>query len=283
MGIFGPSKKDKARAATAAVEAEKTRQLHELFDRAIAGDADDQDRVRHDWTDSSGYRRSGLDSQFQDKYDKVIELRNMRLKIIEFNKLLESLASASSLGQRVHTLLDLYWFLREEYWRFEDQPDILSMSLDDVREQLQTAVKEYYEELMAQRDQPEQFKKLYDLVVQSREKMAYSSSRPDSKTSVVNVGLDALDFAPDHNDLVALLYGTPPLSMFVNLRDMGPGEVRLLADQAIEAGDLTQAQIALAYCNQNVHCLQAVGDVLTAGLAGVVNSQRPAILTTTVV
>jgi hypothetical protein len=145
----------------------------------------------------------------------------------------------------------------------------VGISYEEALDLLKAAVLEQYEWLLPQRQSLRHFIRLQDLIGRTH----YHSS-PYMSSDLRGVGIPALAYPEDWNRLVAIHFDTPPIEAFVGLSERGPGQVRLLAAEALKNDGFTRAQIALAYCNSNDDCREAVGDVLTAELAKLVTRCR---------
>ncbi|OVE79266.1 hypothetical protein BVY00_00900 [bacterium G20] len=169
-----------------------------------------------------------------------------------------------NLSQLIYLLGQLEDSNRE---RFETK---LAFKTEELKPKLNAVVKSRYQELMAQRRDYKAFVALWELIRSTR-----SNGWHGAPHKVLgHLGVEKLAYPTDWNDLVARHYDTPAISTFRNLPDRGPGDVRLLAAEAIRTNDFTQAQIALAYCNCDQHYRLTAGDILTAELAKLVMRHR---------
>lgn len=244
-------------AELSAKELRKAEERHhwvELFDRAEAGDAAAQDEII-DYCWGPGQRgkvqySDKLPLHVQTRYSAVKQLYDIRFQNSRTTKLLANLHQAESLLDRIAALVELqewrnsYWYRDEVMSRLEQE---FSISWDDLKSQLCEAVLEHHQELLPQRGTLDGFEELWEFI--NRTRTIWTGGHSYTTGDLREVKVPELPYPDDWNDLLALHYDTPDLKDFHDLPDRDSGDVLLLADQAVETNDLTQAQIALAYCN----------------------------------
>lgn len=149
----------------------------------------------------------------------------------------------------------------------------IRLTLAEVSELLKAAVRSRYEELIAGREDRDAFVELKELINRTRMRRKTQLHNLE-KGDLKKVGIEPLAYPDDWNILAARHFDTPSIGFFWDLPARSPGHVRLLAAEAVRADDFTEAQIALAYCNDDDEFRAAVGDVLTAELAKLVTEHR---------
>jgi len=86
---------------------------------------------------------------------------------------------------------------------------------------------------------------------------------------IVSTGKRPYAYPPEWNEWVAKHEEPPSINSFVGLErydDMPRGTVGLRLVRAVEAGNIVECAIVLAYCTARTECRQEVGDVLYADL-----------------
>ena len=271
---------EQAAAATKSVERE--RELTELFDRAEQGDHDAQDKIIRIWgTSGLAYN---LPHSLRPRINKIRYLDRVHTQTERLTELLDTWHSVETTAEELDALKDIFLFL--EGWKVteterERLAKDLGFSWSDLKGRLLAVAQQHYETLLASRDDPDVFTELWRFIKLTRKRLGrgvYGTVYVDNELR--KIGVRDFAYPDDWNDLVARFRDTPSISAFRGLPERGPGDVRLLADEAVESDDLTNAQIALAYCNSESRYREAVGDVLTAQLARVVNRHRSGVTTT---
>ncbi|MDO8591337.1 MAG: hypothetical protein Q7R60_00185 [bacterium] len=252
--------------------AARIREWTDLFEAAESGDEAAQDEIilrtprAYDLPD---YLPGALTS----RHANVYKLYRTRKEEQSVRRLLEELAASHDAKIEIECLVHLLQLKVDIWATAEVIEERLGFSWGGLHDRLEHVVHSIYEELIANREDPEGFQRLWDFIFRTRR----IRDRYDSywvSGDLLALGIETLPYSDDWNDLIARYYATPAIESFVDLPDRGPGDVRLLAAQAVDDNDLTAAQVALAYCNANERTRQAVGDVLTADLAHLVNHLR---------
>jgi hypothetical protein len=259
--MFG--KKRAAKAAAERREQDSLRHWLPIFERAKRGDEAAQ---REFWLTSECL----LPESLRDQRDEIGDLYRASQRRNDTSRLLEARHSAATEIDEIDALKNLLQYRQQVAEQYQEQLEAeLHISWKEIVQHLQTVVESYYQELMAGRQEYEKFNTLWILIERTRKGRDYLGRTRDNDLRAV--GVEELDYPDDWNYLLALHRQTPALEAFRDLPNRGAGDVRLLADQAVANNSLTDAQIALAYCNAYAAYRAAVGDVLTAQLARVVN------------
>lgn len=284
--MFGRKRRERLRRQAESEEAIRQNQVsavaywNELFEQADHGDENAQDTILAKIV-TDRYQRPIYPKYFPEslkgsRYAAVVRMGIARSQDGRLPRFLTAYESAASEVEMLEALVRLLFFQKdlskEDKKRLEEK---FGISWDDLHQKLVETAEDQYEYLMEMRESPEHFKMLWDLIFRTR---TYRW-RGDSLHENDLYKLDVRDFAypDDWNDLLARHYATPAIESFRDVPDWGPGDVRLLAAQAVDSDDLTNAQIALAFCNCHRNYREAVGDVLTAELAKIVNRHRSSI------
>jgi hypothetical protein len=272
--IFFRRRRERERQEKVRQQIERRRsQLYELL-----GDVDSGRKLPMSLTGVS-YSDIGLlaepeRSRFHQLREEQLEKQRTKKKLKQLQKLRQDLvplwkkAEASEGIERIDLLLAFYAKVRYLHNRQHLVKEAIGISLDAIRDSLQQAVQQEYERLVFLRDDRDSFIALVALILRTR-----SSTDNGWRNLRLVAGIKDLPYPDNWNDLVARHYGTPPFELFIGQPERGMGDVRLLAAEAIRTGDLALAQIALAYCNKNKTYRAAVGDVLLAELAKLVEAK----------
>ncbi len=254
-------------------QAQKVKELEGLLGRAEQGDIKAQDElVDRKWYSTNPIRKKRIAANA-----RIVRVRR------EYSRYGQSTLGAHARWQNAvgtdQEIGALSSFL-SYYQAIETEENLSRLRLQlgikrrDVSRRLQALVKARYEELLSQSEDVGKFEELWDFIRLTRGRSFHDSRGKYWHNHDLIWAAKPLPYPDNWNDLVARHYDTPAVEAFRGLPDRGPGDVRLLADQAVETDSLTDAQIALAYCNSDSKYRAAVGDVLTAKLARVVNRHR---------
>lgn len=212
--------------------------------------------------------------RFELIWKKIWRSETAREHAAEMRWIVERLSECEEATDRIDLLVKLLKMVPQ----LKSVPEImaetemlLEVSFTDYAAELQALVQRHYEQLAAKRRTKEGYLELHKFIQRSYpDRRTYFETEGDLQQA----GISRLAYPDDWNDLTARLFETPALERFVGRPDRGYGDVRLLAAEAIRTNDFTQAQMALAYCNNDPKCRAAVGDVLTAELAKLVVRHR---------
>jgi len=274
MLFFKKRREERKRRAEEALQAkrneENSRVFNDLLERAELGDKKAQDQLVHE----------GWKSTKPEIENRIAAIRQLVWIRKEYNLVGKWVVSNHTDWSDANGILGkvkaLAWLVFK-YEQIENEENLERLSAeigftrDQARQILHKAVQDGYKILLARRESLAGFEELRVFIDWTREDRSAPGLRyEDWPPAIWKIGIKHLPYPDDWNDLVARLYDTPPLKVFKGLPERGTGDVRLLAAQAIEESDLTQAQIALAYCNAWSDYRVVVGDILTAELARLV-------------
>jgi len=260
-----------------AIEQEREQRLvywRPVFDRAEAGDKAALDEIFAEWAHPGII---GLSKSMCKRYTRLYNERRYQDQRKNVVRLLAKLKGVELAAPRLERLKDLVARLdcykqTGNVGRLERE---LGFTLDQLRAELNQTVKTLYENLEREVEDAETFERFWDLILRTRRASF-------TEINLRDLGVEPLPYPPNWNGMLAQYQAAPMLEHFRELPGRTDGEIRLLAAHAVDTDDLTEAQIALAYCNAHDEIREAVGDYLTALLARVVSRHQPVDVASTV-
>ncbi len=254
-------------------QTEMVRELEVLLDRAEEGDVEAQEElVRCEWRSSHPIRKRRIAAnahmvavrrEYGYAGNLCIRAHARWLKFQGTTQEIDTLADFLNCYRRINIPENLSRMTRE-----------LGIKRKYVVRRLSLLVRTRYEELLSQSDDIRKFEELWDFIRRTRSNSFHDSRGKYRYSLALMHAGKPMPYPDSWNDLVARHYDTPSITMFIRQPERGPGDARLLAAEAIRTNSFTQAQIALAYCNNDAKFRAAAGDVLTAELAKLVMRHR---------
>ncbi|MBW3538026.1 hypothetical protein KY386_00865 [Candidatus Parcubacteria bacterium] len=248
---------------------EQTRQLRQLIEEVEAGVS------RASWRLASNYDWVLIAQQSQDQnlVSSVHEARRTAQILTEYsskrNWIQELFSAWSAAPDSLDRVKGWVEFVRIFHEMYEENRSRLAQELDYDDEAARSHFKGFivkrYSELQRQaQTDASAFGRLRELILRTqRGRFTGDLAGP----------FRPLEFPPDWNDLVARHVQNPHFDDFLGLRqpcDLAIGQFRLMAAEALDHNDLTQAQIVLAYCNYGEQVRVEVGDYLAGQVAKLV-------------